>query len=156
MALFKGGIPTGMDVDKLLKEFDVRPGTQISYESIEQSLGIKRAESRFRTVTTAWRKRLFRERLIQSVAEGGYFRFLTADEAHDQGRSSLRKIGRATGRLATQVEAVNADELTGERRDAHNLLRREAHSMLEAARKSAKSIAAPKATAAANLRIAKS
>lgn len=155
MALFKGGLPTGMDVDKLMRAFNIEPGVQIAYGDIEKLLGISASDHRFRTVTNAWRKRVFREKLIQSVGEGGFIRFLTADEAHDRGRVGFRRIGRAAGRLATQVEAVNVENLTGERRDAHNLLRREAHVILDAARKSAKAIAAPRPTAPSNLRIAK-
>jgi hypothetical protein len=155
MALFRGGVPTGMDVDRLMKEIEISPGAQVDYSKVETILGVSRANNRFRSVTTAWRARAFRENALQSKAEGGMFLFLTADAAHDEAISSVKRVGRATGRLTKRVDAIDASELTGDRLARHSLLQREAAAMLEAMRRSAKSIVAPKPVAAANLRIAK-
>lgn len=155
MALFRGGIPTGMDVDKLMKEIEVQPGTVVPYAEVERIMGVHLKATRFRSVTQAWRKRIFREKLLDSTAEGGEFYFLTADAAHDKGRRIIKQIGRATGRLTVRVDAIDANELTGPRREIHNLLRRESQAMLDAARKSAKAIAGPRPVQGANLKVAK-
>lgn len=145
MALFFGGVPTSPDVDKLIKEFDAAPGSQISYEQVEQCIGVSIKEFRFRTVTNAWRKRVFREKLIQSEADGGVFKFLTADEACDSGVKGLWRIGRATGRLRVHVEAIDPAAASSDaKRDKINLVRRASHAMHEASQASVKTIAAPK------------
>src|SRR3546814_17859777 len=47
--------------------------------------------SRFISVTTAWRTKLFRERAVQSKREGGAIHFLTADAAHDVAIAGVSK-----------------------------------------------------------------
>jgi hypothetical protein len=155
MGIFKGGVPTKIEVDALMENIDARHGTIVSFDEIERVIGVTRDKARFRSVVEAWRKRLFREKLIQTRSIAGELHLLSDDEAHDFGKSNLSRIGRATGRLCVRVEAVDATKLSGERRDGHNLLRREANAMLDAARKSAKAIAAPKPLTPSNLRIAK-
>lgn len=143
MGIFKAGIPTGMDVRKLIETFVVEAGTVVTYEQVAAAIGVEERTGRFRTVTTAWRKRVFADKLLRSIAEGGTFRFLTADDAHDLGRRDLKRIGRAAGRLATHVEVIDMATLTGARRDGHNLLRRESAALLDAARRGQKAISAP-------------
>src|SRR5688500_14685205 len=79
--LFYGGIPTTPDVNKLTEAFDPRGGISISYEEIEEIIGAKWPSNRFVTVVSRWRKLMFRERNIQSRAEGKAIHFLTDDEA---------------------------------------------------------------------------
>jgi hypothetical protein len=153
--LFFPGVPTTMDVNRLM-ELDVQPGTIVSYEQVTAVIGISNSVHRFRTVTNAWRRRLFRERLLQSSAEGGAFHFLTADAAHQKGRGGLTRVGRASGRLRTAVAAVDSAALTTpELVSRHNLLRRETEAIHEAAQKSARALAAPLPVNGSTLRLAK-
>lgn len=154
--VFRGGMSTEFEVNLLLKTFSVEPGMKVSYEDVCDLTKIRPNEGRFRAVTNAWRKRIFREKLISSTAEGGSFHFLTADEAHDRGLHGMQKIGRAMGRLCTRVESINAEQLTGERRERHNLLRRESQAVLEIVRASQKVIAGPRPVSSTRLRLAKS
>jgi hypothetical protein len=152
--LFFGGVPTGMDVAKLM-ELELSPGVDISYEKVTEIIGEKAGTSRFRTVTNAWRKRLFRERLLQSSAEGGAFHFLTADAAHDKGRKGIVHVGRISSRLRRDVEAVDLMALTGERQAKHHLLRREIEAVNQTIHNSAKALALPTPVAGSSLRLAK-
>lgn len=152
--LYFGGIPTKIDVDKLMA-LELQPGAALPYADVEALIQVERGTNRFRTVTDAWRKRLFREKLIQSSAYGETFHLLTPDEAHDRGREGISRVGRMVRRTRIGIEAVDASQLTGDRRDKHNLLRREAEIVHDAVLKSAKEIAAPAPSAGRALRIAK-
>jgi hypothetical protein len=59
--VFFGGIPTEPDVKKLINTFDVRkmtPGCTIEYSEVAEVIEQKKDSSRWRTVTSSWRKRL--------------------------------------------------------------------------------------------------
>lgn len=144
MALFFGGVPTGPDVDLLMDRFPVGPDVSVSYFDIVETIGVTPSAPRFRTITTAWRNRVFRQRGLQSKCQGGTFTFLTADEAHDRAYSGVEKIGRSIGRQRTKIEAIPQDQLTTEqRRVEHVLLRREINALYQSAQSAAIAIAAP-------------
>ena len=144
MPVFFGGVPTKREVDLLMENVDATPGSAVSYEKVARLIEVKANTSRFRTVTNVWRRRLFREHLIQTTAYGGAFHFLSADEAHDTGLRDMHRVGRSTGRLRTRIEAVHITELSEPRRDKHHLMRREMMAVHEAFQKSAKALAEPK------------
>src|SRR5574337_915133 len=104
--IFLGGVPTRPDVEKLLAKIDVSHGSIIPYRMVEDIIGIPRDQNRWRTVTEAWRKRLFRERRLQIIAEGESFKALTAAEAVAHGAKRLNAHGRAVGRTATRVDSI--------------------------------------------------
>lgn len=59
-----GGLPTGPEVRKLQERFpnmESLIGTTIPHEDIEETIGVKRNESRYRTITNAWRKRVAKD-----------------------------------------------------------------------------------------------
>lgn len=103
--LVLGGLPTGPDVKKLVAAFpDIKPGDVIEYDDVEDVLGFKRKEreSRWRTVTDAWRRFLKREHnfLLVPLPKENAFKRLTENErsSYDfQGtRTGLRKVLRTT------------------------------------------------------------
>jgi|SRR5688572_17030408 len=149
--IFQGGVPTGPDVTKLM-ELDPQPGMSLSYEEIERAIGLRYGDARFNTVIESFRKRLFRERLLQTKRAGGAIHFLTNDGAHDEGRARVKKIGRQAGRHRIKVDAIDARDLTSERQTVHALLRREAQAMLDAAQQAEKALARPKLSAVASTR----
>ena len=112
--LFFGGLPTGMDVDKLTKELSPQPGEIIPYEDIEIVLIIKRTEHRFATVLGSWRKRLMKQRGLQSQGIGTGIQFLTPDQSVDKGVKDLTRIGKATGRMNMRQAMINPIDLTPE------------------------------------------
>lgn len=139
-----GGMPVRFDVERLMKEIDARPGSRVAYEDVEKIVGADAKANRFSTVTSSWRNKLFREKLVQTKREGGYFHFLTADESHDDARRKFVHVGRAARKLALRVESIDVAELTGPRADVHGRLRREALALREAAAAGVKAIAAPR------------
>jgi hypothetical protein len=151
--LFRGGVPTGSDVDKLMK-LDPQPGVTIPYETVEREIGLDQRASRFRTVTTAWRRRLFRERMLQSTAEAGAFRFLTAEEAHANSLTGFTRLGKATGRVVARAEAVDTRDLPDGTREKHLLLKRELHMVREQMARSVRAIEPPKPKSGGIVRLA--
>lgn len=141
--MFLGGVPTGPEVDRLIKEIEARPGVEVTYQEVERITGIRQRDNRFRSVTSAWRKRVFRERAIQVKAEGGRFVMLTPDEALTNGIVSFHKIGRALGRTSVRISVINEAELTPARADTKRLMQREIEVVTDAARRAAKVIAGP-------------
>lgn len=70
--LFLGGIPTEPDVQKLIDAFkDPSEGQIITWQEIANVIEEPYGSSRFRTVVTAWRKRLFRTRNIHLLIKRG-------------------------------------------------------------------------------------
>lgn len=141
--LFYGGVPTRPDVEKLMK-FDPKAGTSITYDAIAAEIGVAYGASRFVTVIQAWTKEVFRSRGLQAKREGGAVHFMTADQAHDNCKKGVAKVGRSAGRLRVRTEAVKVTELSSDRLPSHDALRRETQAILEATQKAAKQIAAPK------------
>lgn len=153
--IFRGGVPTRSDVDTLFK-MDPQPGDRITYEAVEQALGLRRTQSRFRTVTNAWRKRLFRERLVQSLVEDGAFVFLTAEGAHDNAVKGFTRLGRAAGRVLVKTEAIDVRNLPAEKVTQHNLLRREMHLVRETLAASVRTISPPRSSTGTAVRLVES
>jgi hypothetical protein len=151
--IFRGGVPTRRDVDLLMK-LDAKPGTHVSYEEVEKIIGADPKSSRFRTVTISWRKRLFRELLLQSVAEGGKFVFLTADGAHDAAMKNVTRMGRAIGRHAIRVEAIDERDLSQDRVAKHAILKQQSGALRHSAQDVARAIAALKPIDGQGLRLA--
>ena len=142
--LLFGGVPTGPEVDRLMAGIAIEAGVRIPYEKVEELTGVRVNEHRFRTVTTAWRKRVFREKALEVKAEGGCFVILTPDEALTNGINSFHKVGRALGRTNVKVSVINETALSNERAATKRLLQREIGMVSDAARRAAKEIAAPK------------
>lgn len=145
--MFFGGIPTEPDVKRLLAAFpEIVPDALIPYESVEKVLGTTRPTGRFRTITTAWRKRLEREQnfILVAVAGQGFRRLTEQDRSRMdtwRGVSHLRQFGRRTRDLCRVVTAAfSAQDLA-----SHDHRTRCQLGLLEAARQTTKEIAAPAA-----------
>jgi hypothetical protein len=155
MGVFNGGIPVEGDVKAILSAFEIKPGVVIPYEDIERLTRTGRHQTRFRTITAALKKRLLRDYQLQAELGDGKLEMLTAERALEKNRGDLHLIGRATGRLSIKVETIDINQLSSEKRAQHDLLKRETGALLDAVKRSEKTLAAPKPTAPANLRIAK-
>lgn len=142
--VFLGGLPTRLEVDELMHRVPIEVGTRVSHADVAEIIGVPPKTNRFRTVTGKWRERIEKDHRIRISSEGGVFTMLTADESCDAAQNDFKKVGRATRRLVIRTDAIDTTQLTGERVQRHNLLKREGHAILEAVRKSAKEISAPK------------
>lgn len=140
--LWHGGIPTAPDVDRLM-ELEFKPGDAIGYGQVESVIREKRGSSRFRTVTDAWRKRLFRERSLQVVAEGGMFHGLTPSEALSYAIKDLNRVGRAARRTTVRAGVIDVHRLSREEQERHMLVRRHSAALLGHTQDVCKAIAPP-------------
>jgi hypothetical protein len=124
---------------------DLNPGDKLGYGQIETVIEVLRSETRFRTVTTAWRKRLFRERGMEVKAEGGMFIGLLAGQALSSGVASVNRIAFAAGRTTRRLEVIDSAHLTADERERHMLARREVAALHGYARSVCNTISPPKA-----------
>lgn len=100
MKVLFNGLPTKIDVDKIIDRYGVpAEGQLIPYQDIADLISVRVDTGRFRTVTTAWRKRLFREyNVLVNVKTGeGFYRandtdrVETASHKVTSGKKSIMK-----------------------------------------------------------------
>lgn len=113
-----GGIPTEIDVRKLVEQFGVpKEGAKITWEELEETLEMDRSVQRFRTVTNAWRKKLFREHglLVKAIGMGEGLEIATPSQRIDvssrQFKHGMRRIRRASHiAISTDRGRLSEDE----------------------------------------------
>lgn len=137
------GIPTAATVNALLQAFvDLPAGRTITHEEIETVVGLTRRGDRYQTIVSIWRKRLQKERNIDTepskgigvVVLGEYERVEASVRDYLRG---ARKIGRSARRIGlVRTELLSADE---QRKAEH--ARRHIEGTLTAARQASKEIA---------------
>lgn len=89
--LFNRGIPTEPDVITLSSRFGVpSENAPISYDDVAAVLGVPVGSSRFRTVTTAWRKQLRATHGIIMSARNGEFAVRTPSSRVMLGKSKTK------------------------------------------------------------------
>jgi len=74
MSIFVG-VSTKAEVELICKRFpDLKPGDEITYDEIEAITGVKREAGRFKSITTALKKRLSNQHNIEldCIANRGY------------------------------------------------------------------------------------
>lgn len=74
-ALYGAGVPTKPAVDKIVARFsDLRPDDMVTYDELEELICVPRRTNRFKSVVTAWRKRMDIESeiLFHCVPNKGY------------------------------------------------------------------------------------
>jgi len=142
--VYFGGVPTDGDVRNLMDHFgQPKPGDEIPHEEVEAVLHSTREASRYRTVTTAWRKKMLREHNVDlSALPGVGFRCLTDAERVAAGvsgvqsglRKQLHSVVRAD-RVQTDDEALRAKQ---------DVLRRDGIALRAEATKAMRQIDPPK------------
>jgi len=95
-------VPTEPDVKRLMEAFpDIQPDVLIPYADVERVANIKLGTSRWRSVTVAWRRRLYREQnfRLDAVAGEGFKRLMEQDRSHrdtkewlDKQRGAIRRV----------------------------------------------------------------
>jgi hypothetical protein len=128
--LVRGGAPVAPDVELLLRELGLPEPGPIPHERLERALGVKRSEARYKTVTWAWRERLWNEHNVRVVGlrDGSGFACIVGDERLVQSERQRAKARRRV--MQSMKEAVTTPE---EELDAAGKLRRE-HLVLSGAR----------------------
>lgn len=115
--VFFGGLPTDLDVKKLIEVIGIpEESTVISYEKIGDVIGELPRTNRYMAITTAWRKKLFREHnvLMDTRRGEGFYRATPKDRvsvASDKAHMGKRAIIRAST-IAGTTEKTKLDEET--------------------------------------------
>jgi hypothetical protein len=107
--IFDAGLPTEPDVDRLIKELGIpKEGKLLPFAAVAGVIQTEIWSTRFKTVTTAWRKRLWNEYDVHIRCDPGrgFVAGSPTDritDASGQYKSGLRRIGRS-GRLAASAD----------------------------------------------------
>lgn len=140
--LYFGGLPIAPELERLKRAFPtVSRGDVIPYERIAGVLGLKWTERRFRTVVTAWRKALFRDLSLDTMAAGGAVRVLLPMQQEGESRRDIRFSVRKLRRGVVRVEAIETQTLTEDELARVEHTRRLSEVMLSAAAKGARELA---------------
>lgn len=106
---WRDGIPTGPDVEALLKAFPVealQPGLRITDAEVRAHIG-RSDGNRFRTVTSAWRKRLRKDHGVNLYrAENQGFYVPSTAEVLAQANPRMRHIGRTAKKHIREIAIV--------------------------------------------------
>ena len=115
--VFFGGVPTAPEVRLLREKYGVPPeGIVIPQEEVESLIGCPRTSHRYRTITNAWRKGLYRETLgacFIGLQEGS---FLTlppqgrVDRAWRKTKSGFKGFRNAVSLLTTTERSRLTEE----------------------------------------------
>ena len=143
--LFLGGIPTAPDVKKLREAFDgLEVGAEISHQEVEEITDCDRKSSRYRSVTTAWRKEVLRELNVQiESVPGEGFRILNATERLIHGHKRFSEGTRKQARSIRRVSMIPDKELTQIERSKRDHMQRIGAKIIEHATDFAKQLEAP-------------
>lgn len=141
--MFLGGVTTKPEVDLLFSKIDPVPGTDVSYEAVAEIVSEPVGSNRLRSITEAWKKRLFTERHVQVAAIDKRFHFMTAAEAIDSSASRLQGVGKAAARVFKKTKAVDPRELSEQQRATQNIILRESMAMIDVASSAVKQIKGP-------------
>lgn len=130
--IFSAGIPTAADVANIraiYPDSQLTIGQKISYDDIEQIINTSRDKSRFKTVTSAWRRAVERESgLYIGTIAGTAFEVLDEPGKLGLASSKYRQSLRLTRRANIVTSAVNRSQLTDdEKRSAEFISTRSAH-----------------------------
>jgi hypothetical protein len=110
MKMYFGGIPTAPDVDRIIEQYPIdklEPGMQITYQTIAGIINQDIKSYRWKTVTSAWRKKI----------ESDYNIIIDPDELEPEtfvvlfegGKVRLsRKKLRTSGRIARRSYEISA------------------------------------------------
>ena len=115
MALFKIGLPTGIDVKRLRERYpdnQLLPGVTIQYSDIYPIIGVKEDNGRFRSVTNAWRKAIMSESGIVLRAQDKKFVVCDNVEKAQLAVDKSKMAARATRRSAIIGKLVDRKSLT--------------------------------------------
>jgi hypothetical protein len=116
------GRPTEPQVRALMEQFGaVERGTTIPHADLESALGLKRKDLRYRTVVSAWRDRMVREKGVYLEARAGVgYEALTGDNQMKVPTKKIRSAARGIFR-GLKVAEHTPDETLSEPARAQKL-----------------------------------
>lgn len=117
-----GGVPTAPMIKRLeakYPEIDKMRGTILTHEELESIVGEPRDANRYRTIVSAYRKKVWREHGIMISGrgtDGAGFKILTDDEQVAFGADDRGRAKRYARRGFIAVTNVDADNLSPEKK----------------------------------------
>lgn len=110
---WQDGLSTKPDVDMLLKHWpEPKEGDRYTYQEVAEVLRIKIESTRFRTVTSAWRKRMIEKGAVIECEPGESFYVATSDQISSRTYSTLKFIGRKAKRHRTKLSTTRPKDET--------------------------------------------
>jgi hypothetical protein len=101
------GMPTGPDVTMIRKRWpDLKVGDRIEYREIAELLRVEVGSARWKTVTTAWRKRALDDGYVIKSDPGKAFVVADAEAIIDDTYSTLKHISRSARRQLVHLMTV--------------------------------------------------
>lgn len=145
--LFVGGVPTDIDVRALRQKHpEIQPGETVSYKTIAETIRAEVGSSRFRSVTGAWRKQLYRtENIVLEAVAGTGFRRVTEHERSINNVKSWNDKQRSALRRVNDQSRVNTVEFSDRDRKTHDHTIRVLRAHADHTFSTAREIAPPKA-----------
>lgn len=137
------GLPTEPDVNNLLGALpDLKPGDEIPNDWISEIIKAPWRSARFKTVVSVFRKKLLREKNIDTRCVPGVgVRILTEPERVTESIGGFRKGVRGVRKSAARISLVTTSVLSPEDQRRADFARRQMEATYSAAAKSAKDIA---------------
>ncbi len=115
-AIFSAGIPTGTDVRKIrdiYPDSDLEVGQKIDYQDVADIIGVDVSSSRFKTVTSAWRRAVERESgLFIGTDPGKAFCVMTESDKLQLAGSKYRQSLRSSRRACVVTSVIDRKQLT--------------------------------------------
>lgn len=134
-----GGLPTDVDVRALRDKFGVpAEGQPIPYADVAESIHVGVNTNRFRTVTSAWRRSLWREHGLVTVGYMGAFIVAPPAKRVDVASGKLTEAVRRARKAFEIASGTDASRLTTEQRAKNDHTKHVSSSTLQHARLEAK------------------
>jgi len=109
---FFGGIPTGPEIQKLWDALGAPGPGVIPHERFEEVLGIDRKNGRYRQIVNGWRRKLLKERNIDTQAEVAVgIRVLTEPERVHVSCGDLMTATRRVRKATLRAQPIREAEL---------------------------------------------
>ena len=110
--LYFGGLPTEIELTRLTDAYGVpEEGWAVAYVDVAPIIGAAYPSARFRTVTTRWRKRLYRDHNVLIGAGRGHFTALAPSARLVHSANDIRSGVRRTMRGRAKLLATDRQRL---------------------------------------------
>lgn len=111
-SVFFGGVPTSAEVKQLIDTFGIpSEGDNLLHTTIAAAIGLDAKSNRYRTVTTAWRKKLLTDHNIDACAVAGEgFHFMEPHERVSAGIKGIKQASKKQLRSIKRVCSVRSDD----------------------------------------------
>ncbi len=142
--IFKGGIPTGQDVEKVLGLWrKMKAGDVSKHEDIQAVLGVHPRTARYRTVVSSARRKFNEETggvFMLSVSGVGY-QFPTGKDQIKDGQGDFRRIGKRASKATAKIANVADDRLQDQDKVVRDFLVQSAQAVVRFVKAETKKIA---------------